>query len=151
MSVFERVRLLGFGLLAVTFLVGGLAGAALDRAVAGDARAEARDARPSGGDRERNYIIDRVDMSDGQRAAIDSILERRVHRMRALWHDVSPQLNAITDSARMEIMEVLTPEQEAQYESLLNHRRGPRDGSRPDSTARSGNPPHDRPGRGTRD
>jgi Spy/CpxP family protein refolding chaperone len=138
MSVFERVRLLGFGVLAVTFIAGALAGAAIDRAATNPARAEARQARSQDGDRERSYIIDRVDMSDVQRASIDSILDRRVRRMRSVWEEVSPRLNAITDSARIEIMEVLTPEQQEEYESML-HRRGNREsgGDRSDS-ARAG-------------
>ncbi|MFO7895294.1 MAG: hypothetical protein R6U63_16405, partial [Longimicrobiales bacterium] len=70
MSVFERVRLMGFGLLAVTFIAGALAGAAVDRAVSSDSRTEARERRDDD-DRERSYIIDRVDMSEDQRATID--------------------------------------------------------------------------------
>jgi len=138
MSVFERVRLMGFGVLAVTFIAGALAGAAIDRAVTSPTRAEARQARSQDGERERSYIIDRVDMSDAQRASIDSILDRRVHRMRSVWEEVSPRLNAITDSARIEIMEVLTPEQQEEYDSML-HRRGSREsgGEREDS-ARAG-------------
>ncbi|MFO7894888.1 MAG: hypothetical protein R6U63_14230 [Longimicrobiales bacterium] len=122
MSVFERVRLLSFGLLAVTFIAGALAGAAVDRAVNSDSRVESRE-RQEDNDRERSYIIDRVDMSEGQRATIDSILDLRVHRMRAVWREVGPRLDAITDSTRSEIMDVLTPEQREQYESMLKRRR----------------------------
>lgn len=133
MSVFERVRLLGFGLLAVTFIAGALAGAAIDRAVSSDSRTETRE-RQEDNDRERSYIIDRVDMSEDQRATIDSILELRVHRMRDVWRQVAPRLDAITDSTRSEIMDVLTPEQREQYESMLKRRRGPSsdDGDRGD-------------------
>lgn len=135
-----RTRLLGFGLLAVTFLVGALAGTAVDRVARDDApAAESRDDdRQDDGDRDRRYIIDRVDMSDAQRTAIDSILERRVRRMRAVWREVEPRLDAITDSARADIMEVLTPEQEAEYEKLLDRRRRDRrgdDGEDADTTA----------------
>lgn len=135
MSVFERVRLLGFGVLAVTFIAGALAGAAIDRATMKPAGTEARQARSNEGERERSYIIDRVDMSEAQRASIDSILDRRVRRMRSVWREMSPQLNAITDSARIEIMEVLTPEQREEYESML-HRRGGRDGQADSTGAR---------------
>lgn len=124
MSVFERVRLLGFGVLAVTFIAGALAGAAIDRAVTEDTGVEARSERRDDGDGDdRRYIIDRVDMSTGQRATIDSILERRVVRMQAVWREVEPRLDAITDSARTEIMSVLTPEQQADYEAMLERRR----------------------------
>ncbi|MDX1676169.1 MAG: hypothetical protein R3314_15345 [Longimicrobiales bacterium] len=130
MSVFERVRLLGFGLLAVTFVVGALAGAAIDRVVLSDAPEEVREERRDDGGRDRSYIIDRVEMSDAQRAAIDSILERRADRMRAVWHEVEPRLDAITDSARAEIMAVLTPEQRAEYEAKMKRWRDRRGGDR---------------------
>ena len=137
MSVFERVRLLGFGVLAVTFVVGALAGAAVDRVVLSDAPDDARQERREEGDRDRSYIIDRVEMSDVQRAAIDSILERRADRMRAVWREVEPQLDAITDSARSEIMGVLTPEQRAEYEAKMKRWRDRRGGDR-DADARDG-------------
>ena len=128
MSVFERVRLLGFGVLAVIFVAGALAGAAIDRVLTTDGpSAEAHSERRDEDDRDRSYIIDRVEMSEGQRATIDSILEVRVRRMRAVWREVEPRLDAITDSARTEIMEVLTPEQRAEYEAMLERRRGDRD------------------------
>ena len=157
-GVFGRVRLLGFGLLAVTFLVGALAGAAIDRAVSDDKpETEAREERRDDDDRGRSYIIDRVEMSDVQRATIDSILERRARRMRAVWREVEPRLDAITDSARSEIMEMLTPEQRAEYEALLKRRRGDRDGGQEDDSAddgggekedRTGQNPGHRHGRG---
>ena len=78
----------------------------------------------------RSYVIDRVDMETEQRASIDAILERRSERMRAVWQEVEPRLDAITDSARSEIMQVLTPEQRAEYERKLDERRSRRHGSR---------------------
>ena len=125
MSVVERARLVGFGLLAVTFLAGALAGAAIDRVLVeadDSSRVEERD-RDDRGEEGRSYVIDRVEMSDSQRTAIDSILERRVRRMRSVWKEVEPRLDAITDSARAEIMAVLTPEQRAEYEERLERRR----------------------------
>lgn len=137
MSITERVRLVGFGLLVVTFLVGALAGVAVDRVARDDGpTAEARDERRDDDDRGRSYIIDRVEMSEVQRAAIDSILERRARRMRAVWREVEPRLDAITDSTRAEIMEVLTPEQQAEYEKLLERRRRDRHGGDDDSTGK---------------
>ena len=122
MAMFGRMRLLGVGLLAVTFIAGALSGAALDRVLNAE-----ETARPDRGgdrnDRRRAYIIDRVEMSDDQRSSIDAILEERSERMRAVWREVEPRMDAITDSARMEIMEVLTPEQRARYEGELEARR----------------------------
>jgi hypothetical protein len=112
-----RMRLLGFVLIAVTFLVGGMAGAAVDRVLTADT---VRRAAPA--DEGRGHVIDQVPMTAEQRATIDGILERRSERMKAAWSEISPRLEAITDSARMEIMTVLTPEQRADYELRLEAR-----------------------------
>jgi Spy/CpxP family protein refolding chaperone len=111
-----RMRLVGFALIAVTFLAGGMAGAAVDRVIMADG--SQRDA-PGG---ERGHVIDQVEMTPEQRAAIDAILERRSERMKSTWAEISPRLEAITDSARLEIMEVLTPEQRAEYSRRLEER-----------------------------
>jgi Spy/CpxP family protein refolding chaperone len=113
-----RTRAVGIGILAVAFLVGGLAGAAFDRVVTtdtlkrDDTTAETR----------RGHVIDQVEMTADQRTRIDAILERRSERMKAAWAEISPRLEAITDSARHEIMQVLSPEQRADYERRLEER-----------------------------
>lgn len=123
-AVLDRMRLVGVGLLAVAFIVGALSGAAVDRVLSADEpeRVE-RDRDHNGNDGRGRYIIDRVDMAEDQRTAIDQILEQRTERMRAVWREVEPRLDAITDSARSEIMQVLTPEQRAEYERMLAERR----------------------------
>lgn len=137
----SRTRLVGFGLLVATFLVGALSGAAVDRVLG----AEEPEARPraerSDDDRRRSYVIDRVEMAPEQRAAIDAILERRSERMRAVWHEVEPRLDAITDSARTEIFSVLTPEQQAAYERKLEDRRDRRRDHRDDAAPASDSGP----------
>jgi uncharacterized membrane protein len=110
-----RTRLMGVTIIVVTFLVGGLAGAAFDRVLT--AESVRRDA-PRDQER-RGHIIDQVEMEPQQRAAIDLILERRSERMKAAWSEISPRLEAITDSARLEIMAVLTASQRAEYEARL--------------------------------
>ncbi len=112
-------RLVGLGLLLVVFVTGLLAGAAIDRFAMspdGVGRAGRRD------DGHRRYVIDQVDLSAEQHQAIDAILDRRATRMRALWQEAAPRLDAISDSARAEIMDVLTPAQRADYERLLQQR-----------------------------
>ena len=122
----RRTRLVGFGLLVATFVVGALTGAAVDRVLNAD-EAPARAASREDGERRRGgYVIDGVEMAADQRAAIDAILERRSERMRAVWRQVEPHLDAVTDSARAEIMQVLTPEQRAEYERMLEARRASR-------------------------
>ncbi|MFW6331386.1 MAG: hypothetical protein ACOC3J_06640, partial [Gemmatimonadota bacterium] len=70
-----------------------------------------------------------VEMAPEQRQTIGEILDDRSERMRAVWREVEPRLDAITDSARHEIMDVLTPEQRAEYERMLDRRgsKGDRD------------------------
>jgi Spy/CpxP family protein refolding chaperone len=123
MSLFGRMRVVGVGLLAATFVAGALAGAAVDRVLSADE--PDRVERDHDDDRRRSYVIDRVDMSEEQRGAIDAILEERSERMRAVWSEVEPRMDAITDSARVDIMEILTPEQRAEYERKLADRRRP--------------------------
>lgn len=137
MGVFGRLRLLGVALLAATFIAGALAGAAVDRVLSADppqsvdrGRERGRDGKGGGDDHRRSYVIDRVELSDAQRDAIDEILQERSARMRATWREVEPRLEAITDSARMEIMQVLTPEQRAEYERKLKERRRSDEGGR---------------------
>jgi len=128
-AVLDRMRLMGVGLLLVTFMAGALSGAALDRVLTGgDAEPAAPERGRDDDSRPRSYVIDAVDMSEAQRGTIDAILEARTERMRSVWLEVEPRLDAITDSARTEIMEVLTPEQRAAYEEKLAERRGRRDG-----------------------
>lgn len=143
-----RTRLVGFGLLAATFLVGALAGAAVDRVLSAEESADRTGAQREGDDDDgRSYVIDAVEMEPQQRAAIDAILKQRSKRMRSVWREAEPRLDAITDSARSEIMQVLSPEQRAEYERKLEERRkrrhgdrdGDRDGDRGDRRRQDGN------------
>ena len=126
LAVFARTRLLGAGLLALAFVAGALSGAAIDRALVAEETeaAPTRDGRDR--DRRRSYVIHQVEMTPDQRATIDAILDRRTERMRSVWREVEPRMDAITDSARSEIMDALTPEQRERYRQLLDERRARR-------------------------
>ena len=113
----------------VTFVAGALTGAAVDRVLNAEGPDRSTRERPADGDG-RSYVIDQVEMSETQRADIDAILEQRAERMRAVWKEASPRLEAITDSARLEIMQVLTPEQRAEYERRLDEREQAREARR---------------------
>lgn len=121
-------RLLGFALLVVTFVAGALTGAAVDRVL--NAEGADRVTRTRTGGEEARYVIDQVEMSEAQRREIDAILEQRAERMQTVWKEASPRLEAITDSARMEIMQALTPEQRAEYERRLDEREKAREARR---------------------
>ncbi|HUG41290.1 MAG TPA: hypothetical protein VMM12_12440 [Longimicrobiales bacterium] len=122
----NRTRLVGFGLLVATFLVGALSGAAVERVLSADEPDAPTRAEREDDGRRRSYVIHHVEMAPEQRAAIDGILKQRSARMRSVWQEVEPRLDAITDSARIEIMQVLTPAQRAEYEGKLEARRARR-------------------------
>lgn len=120
----RRTRLTGAVVLAAVFVVGALSGAAIDRGVSGsDAtthdRAEQRDRQ----NRTHHYVFEQLDLSTQQRARIDSVLDVRRKQVAAFWDSAGPHWRAIVDSTRAGIRGVLTPEQQAQYDTLLSKRR----------------------------
>jgi Spy/CpxP family protein refolding chaperone len=123
----SRARLVGLGLLCVTFIVGAFSGAAFERTLG--AREPVKPANscasklgpfhgPPG-----SLIIDRVDLSADQRQRINGILEKRRKEADALWQAQKPMLRSIVDSTREEIRTLLTPEQRAVYDRLREERR----------------------------
>ena len=123
----RRARMLGFALLAATFIVGAFSGAAFERTLG---------AREPGTRPDRcvstpgpfhaapgSLIIDRINLSADQRQHIDVILDRHRKEADALWQSQKPALRGIVDSTRAEIRTLLTPEQRTQYDQLLAERR----------------------------
>lgn len=121
----RQARLLGIALLAATFLIGGLAGAAAVRLSSSrEARAAAQHAEERG-PRERGAgsVLDQLDLTPEQCQRIQAVLERRRQQTEAFWEEHGPTLRAIVDSAHAEIRAVLTPEQRAEYDRLRAERR----------------------------
>ncbi|MGH7505808.1 MAG: hypothetical protein ACRELX_09160 [Longimicrobiales bacterium] len=111
-----RARLVGVGLLAATFLTGGLAGAAIKQ-VRGAAdpqehQGEAREERCRG--RREPYAY--LNLTGDQKARIDAVFERRRQQMDAFWKENGPRMEMIVDSARAEFQGVLTHEQRTEYD-----------------------------------
>jgi hypothetical protein len=101
-----RLRLQGILLLGVVFVIGGLAGAAFERS------RRAREIPPveigrgaPPGWREQLHL------TDEQEARIRQILESGRPRSDAILERLLPSLRAVTDSIRVEVRNVLTPEQ----------------------------------------
>lgn len=127
----SRTRLATIGVLALVFVAGGAVGAALQRvlapepgaAVAGGAVGDRRERED--GRRERRRIVDRVGLTEEQRAKVDSIVEYHRVRVGEVWREMGPRFEAIAESTRADIKRILTPEQRARYDSLLAeyHRR----------------------------
>lgn len=127
-------------LLATTFGAGLAAGVAADRlwlrpeasVAAADSERRA-ESRPSGGEeggegkKKDSTVIKRfseeLGLTASQEAKIDTILRHFRHRMKELRREVKPRYEAVVDSARSEIDDVLTEEQADRYRELLRRER----------------------------
>ena len=124
------------GLVVVlTFVVGGLAGAVVDRSFT-RASAEVppppqRRGGPPGSPqdqvsreqhRERfvQQLARELSLTPAQVAKIDTITRTREQRMNAMWEEVRPRIHAMLEDTRKEIDQVLTP---AQRDKLQEIRR----------------------------
>lgn len=113
----RRTRLIGMTLLAAIFAAGMLAGTAFGRVLsAGEPAAPADAACES--KRGPHMILDELDLSESQRARIDTIMKRRRALTDSLWRHDGERIRAAVDSTRAEIRALLTPEQRAEYDRL---------------------------------
>jgi Spy/CpxP family protein refolding chaperone len=64
-----------------------------------------------------------LNLTTEQRAAVDAILEEREAEMRELWAQMKPQYDALRETVRTEIMEVLDPEQQERFRALIERSR----------------------------
>lgn len=127
-----RTRLLGIVLLVATFLAGGVSGAAVVRraTVATTVRAAPVEVRSESAESEQDTqperkgrLIDQVNLTPEQRAAIDSILQDGRERIDAYWKETEPGYRALVDSTRARVRSVMTPEQLTEYDRLRAERR----------------------------
>jgi Spy/CpxP family protein refolding chaperone len=130
-----RVRAQGLALLFLAFVVGVLGGMALERL-----RTTRRAPRPPGewvgmrpGTSVMPPVFERLDLSEEQRARIESIMRESRPLTDSVLQASLPRLRAIRDSVRLEIRAVLTPEQQERFDAI-EHRwgdRGPGDRGAP--------------------
>lgn len=73
----------------------------------------------------RDRMARDLDLSDAQRARIDTIMQRQVGEFRALQAEMHPRFEAILSHTRVEIDSVLTPDQRDRLRTLYPHRRLP--------------------------
>jgi len=100
-------------------LVGGAMGFATDRMLVRDRLC------PRWGDQQamRGRLADELGLSAAQRAALDTILDRRNDAMDTLVQPIRPQLDSVRDAARAEIRRRLTPHQQAEWDRILTERK----------------------------
>ena|SRR3712207_1641734 len=96
-------------------LVGGAMGFATDRMLVRDRLC------PRWGDQRamRGRLADELELSAAQRAALDTILDRRNDAMDTLVQPIRPQLDSVREAARAEIRRRLTPRQAAAWDGIL--------------------------------
>jgi Spy/CpxP family protein refolding chaperone len=117
-----RGKFVGMMLLMVTFVAGGLVGAAANRVLEARPVTAAASAPDRGCEREQD-VFERLDLSPQQRERVDEILARRREQADIFWQDAGPRLHELMDSTRAEIRNVLTPEQRAEYDRHRAERR----------------------------
>jgi Spy/CpxP family protein refolding chaperone len=119
----RRTRLTGMALLAVTFVVGALAGTAFGRVLkAGEPAPGSSAAAECRGERGPHHIFDELDLTPEQRTRIDEIMARGRVRTDSLWKTEGTRIRAAVDSTRAEIRAVLTPAQRTEYDALREKR-----------------------------
>jgi hypothetical protein len=116
------MRLAGMALLAVTFVVGALAGTAFGRVLSAGEPAPGSPAATECRDRGPHHIFDELDLPPEQRSRIDAIMARRRARTDSLWQTDGARIRAAVDSTRAEIRAVMTPAQAAEYDQLREKR-----------------------------
>ena len=115
----RRMRMAGMALLAVTFVVGALAGTAFGRVLnAGEPARGTAAATECRGERGPHHILDELDLSAEQRTRIDAVMARGRVRTDSLWKSDGTRIRAAVDSTRAEVRALLTPAQAAEYDQL---------------------------------
>ena len=110
-------------LLLVVLLMGGVAGAAIDRMFVSDrSTVENRNRRGDERDGRRNYIdwlAAELSLTDEQRSNIEVLVERYRSQVSDQWKEMRPKFEEFQTQLRAEIREVLTEDQLEAYEALL--------------------------------
>lgn len=107
-----RLRLMGAGVLIVTFIVGGMGGAAVTRFLDARQPATAPEARDECDGREhRGSPYDGLGLTTDQQKSVDAVLERRKMQIDEVWKHQRPVLDSIVGQTRDEIRMILTQDQ----------------------------------------
>lgn len=127
-----RVRAQGIALLFITFLVGLLAGFAAERVRAAHGAPEAGPV-PRAAFRPGHLppMFRHLDLSPEQREEILAIIDARRPQTQEILDEMLPRLRAVTEATHDEIRAVLSTEQAAAWDSLLQHMHGRRRMMRP--------------------
>ena len=129
----KNARLIGTALLIITFIAGGLAGAAVVRVLSAESNAQpgmqaSKGAPPIKGAHRRLLrdpeFAGELGLTAEQRTQIEEILDRRDVEAKKLWDGFEPRLKQVGQQVHNEIDKVLTPEQKQKLDAALEQRRG---------------------------
>lgn len=127
-----RVRAQGIALLFITFLVGVLAGFAAERVRT--ARAAPEDGPVPGTAFRPGHLppmFRHLDLTPEQREEVLAIIAARRPQTQEILDEMLPRLRAVTEATEDEIRAVLSAEQAAAWDSLLQHTHSRRRMMRP--------------------
>lgn len=65
----------------------------------------------------REGMYDDLQLTPGQRARIDSVLDQRNCQMRALMDKVKPQADSIREAGQAQMLRIMTPEQRERFDA----------------------------------
>jgi len=71
-------------------------------------------------------VSEELDLSPEQRQEVEAVLSESQQRTRKLWEEISPQMRAEFKTTQEKIRALLTPEQQQQFETMLQKRHPPR-------------------------
>jgi len=149
-----KTKIIAVAVMFGLFLLGGVTGAAAMRAYHQQQfRAQLRQGPGPARAKMRLRAMRRfLELTDDQTGQIETILDEAETKHRALFEQCGPELKKLRTDTEAKIEAVLTEEQRADYEKLLERRRkgrrghrgrrrGPRDGRPPDGPRERGGPP----------
>lgn len=129
----KNARLLGTALLIITFVAGGLAGAAVIRVLNAEGPQQVRRSPEGRGMRggPRRLLLDEqfskeLGLTADQRTRIKTILDRRDAEARKMWETMEPRFHAFGKQVHDEIQSVLTVEQQKKLDAAIEKHRGER-------------------------
>ncbi len=129
----SRQRLAGAALLALVFVAGLLAGAALDRSVVRGRFPGRRGHGP--------MPLDGLELTAAQCDSVSAIFERHRPAIRAIFESTGPRLDSALAALRADIRAQLTPEQQQAFDRIPAPRRHDRPGGPPGEARREPPPP----------
>lgn len=106
-------------LLASVLLLGGAAGAVVDRALGSEAACPASEARSPRHEGYLAWLSAELDLTADQRAHVEATVEQHRGRASALWSEMRPRFEEMKADLRAEIRGQLTDAQLEKYEELL--------------------------------